>query len=371
MRVYSRNRYFCAMIYNVIGLMSGSSLDGLDIAYVRLEEVRGKWDFEILHAECIAYSEEWVEALRNAAALPGIDYLKLDTRFGRLLGTGVNAFIARHGLEHKVHFIASHGHTVFHEPDNFTTAQLGNGAVIAALTGLPVINDLRAVDVALGGQGAPIVPVGDKLLFGDYDYLLNIGGISNISVKNGDGYVAFDVCPANQVLNRLAAREGLDMDEDGMLAAKGRVLPQLLALLAQDIFYTTAPPRSLSNSHAIAMATAVLEAGNADTTDLLATATTHIANEVERAIRLYGGGIKGKMLISGGGAMNKTLVKLISERVACLGIEAVVPDVNTVMYKEALVMALLGVLRWREEANVLCSVSGASRDSVGGALWIS
>ena len=359
------------MNYNVIGLMSGSSLDGLDIAYVRLEEVRGKWDFEILHAECIAYTEEWVAALHDAERLSGIEYLKLDTRFGKLVGALVNSFIAQYRLEHKVHFIASHGHTVFHEPDSFTTAQLGNGAVIAAVTGLPVINDLRAVDIALGGQGAPIVPVGDKLLFGDYDYLLNIGGISNMSVKKGEGYIAFDVCPANQMLNRLAAREGVDMDRDGMLAAKGRVLPHLLTLLAQDVFYTTPPPRSLSNGNAIAMAAAVLAAGNEETPDLLATATTHIANEVERAVRLYGDGLKGKMLITGGGAMNKTLVRLISERVACLGIEAVVPDVNTVMYKEALVMALLGVLRWREEANVLCSVSGASRDSVGGALWIS
>lgn len=364
-------RYFCAMVYNVIGLMSGSSLDGLDIACVKLEEVRGKWNFEILHADCIPFTEEWVRALREAMDLSAIDYLKLDTKFGRLLGTYINSFIAHHELEHKVHFIASHGHTVFHEPHDFTTAQLGNGAAIAAVTGLPVINDLRAVDVALGGQGAPIVPIGDKLLFADYDYLLNIGGIANISIKRGDSYTAFDVCPANQVLNRLAAREGLQMDTDGALAAGGVVLPELLAALSLDEFYTRTPPRSLSNSSALAMAAPVFEAAGHSTPDLLATATTHIANEVERVVRQYAHGTPGKMLITGGGAFNKTLVSLITERLGCLGIEVVVPDTATVKYKEALVMALLGVLRWREEVNVLASVSGAERDSVGGALWLS
>jgi len=359
------------MVYNVIGLMSGSSLDGLDIACVKLEEVRGKWNFEILHANCIPFTEEWAAALRDAAGLNAIEYLKLDTKFGRLMGTYVNSFIAQHELEHKVHFIASHGHTVFHEPHNLITAQLGNGAAIAAVTGLPVINDLRAVDVALGGQGAPIVPIGDKLLFADYDYLLNIGGISNISIKRGDSYIAFDVCPANQVLNRLAAREGLEMDKDGTMAAGGTVLPALLAALSANEFYTKAPPRSLSNSAALSLADAVISATGHNTADLLATATAHIADEVERAVRQYAHGAPGKMLVTGGGALNKALVALISEKLSSLGIEVVVPAADIVQYKEALVMALLGVLRWREEVNVLASVSGAERDSVGGALWLS
>ncbi|MBX2906323.1 MAG: anhydro-N-acetylmuramic acid kinase [Taibaiella sp.] len=359
------------MVYNVIGLMSGSSLDGLDIAYVRLEEVRGNWNYEILKTECVEYTPEWKGALRNASSLSALEYLNLDTKYGKLIGTLVNSFIAQQELEHKVHFIASHGHTVFHEPASFTTAQLGDGASIAAITGLPVINDLRSVDVALGGQGAPIVPIADKLLFGDYNFLLNLGGIANISVKHGDAYTAFDICPANQMLNALAAREQLEMDRDGLLAAKGAILPEKLASLEQFDFYNVKPPRSLSNSVAMAMSGPVLEAQDAATSDLLATATTHIANEVERAIRQNGNGISGKMLVTGGGALNKTLVNLISARTACLGIEVDVPEENTVLFKEALAMALLGVLRWREEANVLSSVSGASRDSVGGALWLS
>lgn len=363
--------YFCAMVYNVIGLMSGSSLDGLDIAYVKLEEVRGNWNYEILRTECVEYTPEWKSALRNAQRLSALEYLKLDTKYGKLIGTLVSSFIAQQKLEHKVHFIASHGHTVFHEPASFTTAQLGDGASIAAITGLPVINELRSVDVALGGQGAPIVPIADKLLFGDYNFLLNLGGIANISIKQGDAYTAFDICPANQMLNALAAREQLEMDRDGLLAAKGAILPEKLALLEQFDFYNVKPPRSLSNNAAMAMSGPVLEPQDTATADLLATATTHIANEVERAIRQNGNGINGKMLVTGGGALNKTLVELISARTACLGIEVDVPEENTVLYKEALAMALLGVLRWREEVNVLSSVSGASRDSVGGALWLS
>jgi anhydro-N-acetylmuramic acid kinase len=359
------------MVYNVIGLMSGSSLDGLDIAYVRLEEVRGNWNYEIIAAECIEYTAEWKHSLREAPALSALEYLKLDTKYGRLLGTYVNSFIEQFELEHKVHFIASHGHTVFHEPADYTTAQLGNGATMAAITGLPVINDLRAVDVALGGQGAPIVPIADKLLFGENSLLLNLGGIANISIKKGSDYIAFDICPANQMLNGLAAREGLEMDRDGLLAAEGAILPEKLALLEQFDYYNVKPPRSLSNSTAMAMSVPVLEAQDAATSDLLATATTHIANEVERAIRQNGDGLNGKMVVTGGGALNKTLVSMIADRLACLGIEVEVPDEKTVLFKEALAMALLGVLRWREETNVLCSVSGASRDSVGGALWIS
>ena len=179
--------YFRAMVYKVIGLMSGSSLDGLDVAYVHLNEVRGGWAYEIVHADCIPYDKEMENSLRNAAQLRTHEYLRLHTAYGRLLGEAVNSFIERHGIEHQVHLVASHGHTVMHEPHNHTTGQIGDGATIAAVTSLPVVSDLRNMDVALGGQGAPIVPIGDKLLFGQYDYWLNIGGIANITVPHNGG----------------------------------------------------------------------------------------------------------------------------------------------------------------------------------------
>ena len=193
------------MVYRVIGLMSGSSLDGLDIAFVEFQENAGKWGYEIKAAECYSYTEEWVNKLKNAISLNGMDYQLLHTDFGHYIGKQINKFIEEKKLHYQVALIASHGHTTFHVPAKKMTAQLGDGAAIAAVTQLPVVADLRALDVALGGQGAPIVPIGEKLLLGGYDYFLNLGGIANIShnadPSTGSGYIAFDVCPANRVLN--------------------------------------------------------------------------------------------------------------------------------------------------------------------------
>src|SRR5688572_1989362 len=188
------------MVYRAIGLMSGSSLDGLDIAFAEFHENAGKWSYELKKTACYSYDEEWTERLKNATKLPALDYQLLHTSYGHYIGQKLVDFIEEHQLHYQVSLIASHGHTVFHVPSKKMTSQLGDGAAIAAKTGLPVVTDLRALDVALGGQGAPIVPIGEKILLKDHDYFLNLGGIANISV-NTDPYIAFDICPANRVLN--------------------------------------------------------------------------------------------------------------------------------------------------------------------------
>lgn len=362
------------MVYRVIGLMSGSSLDGLDIVHAQLEEVRGKWSFEILHAACVPYTDKWLDALKGAAGINVGDFLKLNTRYGRYIGEQINEFIEKHQLGHKVHFIASHGHTVFHEPENSTTCQIGDGATIAAVTGLPVISDLRAMDVALGGQGAPIVPIGDKLLFGGYDYLLNLGGIANITVMGQSpdaGILAFDVCPANQVLNGLAEREGEPMDRDGNMAAEGTLLPNVLDELNSAGYYRQAPPKSLSNDAARDLAYPKLLESSHHNHDLLRTMTQHIADQVTQAVSRYPHGKEqATLLCTGGGAFNTFLVTQLQKLLAPYNVTVMVPDAKVVAYKEALVMALIGTLRWREEENVLAGVTGATRDSVGGALWL-
>ncbi len=351
--------------------MSGSSLDGLDIAYVQLEEVRGQWTFEILQAELLPYTDKWTEDLRTAATINVSDFLKLHTAYGRFLGESVAAFISRHELGHKVHFIASHGHTVFHEPANLTTFQVGDGAAIAAIAALPVISDLRSLDVALGGQGAPIVPIGDKLLFGSYDYLLNIGGIANITIKQGDSMTAFDVCPANRILNVLAEREGLKMDEGGQLAAKGELLVSVLDRLNTQDYYDQAPPKSLSNDAATDLAFPRLLESSHSNYDRLNTAVHHIAYQVAKAVKQFPHGKEtATMLVTGGGAFNTYLIEELVKHLEPQNVTVHVPDANVVKFKEALVMALIGTLRWREEANVLSSVTGSTRDSVGGALWL-
>ena len=179
--------------------MSGSSLDGLDIVFAELEETGGKWTYSIISCSLPALYPRM-----ERKAHPG-DSLKRQglsccctVTYGHYIGQQVNAFIEEYNLQYRVGMIASHGHTTFHIPPDMT-AQLGCGAAIAAETGLPVITDLRAMDLAFGGQGAPIVPMGEKYLLGEYQYFLNIGGIANISANRTDGYIAFDICPANRV----------------------------------------------------------------------------------------------------------------------------------------------------------------------------
>lgn len=359
------------MVYRAIGLMSGSSLDGLDIVYAELEAIGSSWSYDIKNAGCAAYSQEWLQQLQAAPALPAQDYLLLHSAYGRLTAELVLSFIDRHQLHHQVQLIASHGHTVFHAPASGMTAQLGDGATIAALTGINVVSDLRAMDVALGGQGAPIVPMGEKLLFPGYGFYLNIGGIANISANSSGVYTAFDICPANRVLNLLAQQEGKPYDAGGAIAAGGTLHVPLLTALNQLGYYAQPFPKSLANSFGTDVVYPLIQSYGLSAADALRTYTEHIAQQTAYAInRMHSGGTPDRMLVTGGGAFNTFLVQRLQDTLAPFSISVEVPDDTTVMYKEALIMALLGVLRWREENTVLHTVTGASRSSIGGAVWI-
>ena len=362
------------MVYKAIGLMSGSSLDGLDIAYVHLQETAGKWTYEIIHTACSPYSAEWTEKLINAVHLSALDYQLLHTAYGQYTGEAVNKFIDHNNLHHQVHLVASHGHTTFHLPKQKTTTQLGDGAAIAAITGLPVVSDLRALDIAFGGQGAPIVPIGEKLLLHEYDWFLNLGGIANLSSNQPGKYIAFDVCPANRVLNLVIQKTGKAYDDEGKIAATGTVNKILLDKLNELDYYRQGFPKSLANDFGTATVYPLLQQYPVSTEDALRTYVEHIAVQIKNAVQSItasSAAISGsKLLITGGGALNTFMVKCINEQLKQTGIETIVPDMQLVNYKEALVMALIGVLRWREEYNVLSSVTGAARNSINGALWL-
>ncbi len=363
------------MVYKAIGLMSGSSLDGLDIAYVHLHETAGKWAYEIVHSQCRAYPAEWTAKLSNAVSLSAIDYQLLHTAYGHFTGQAVNLFIEELQLHHQVHLVASHGHTTFHLPQQQMTGQLGDGAAIAAVTGLPVVSDLRAMDIAFGGQGAPIVPIGEKLLLSDYSLFLNLGGIANLSFNLPEKYIAFDVCPANRVLNLLVAPTGKAYDDGGQLAASGQLNKKLLEQLNLLDYYGQAYPKSLANDFGTATVFPLVQQYAWPAADALHTCVLHVAMQikhaVQRVVQETGFNSQGaKMLVTGGGAFNTFMVHSILQQLAATGIEVVVPDSQLVNYKEALVMALIGVLRWREEYNVLASVTGAARNSINGALWL-
>lgn len=359
------------MVYRVIGLMSGSSLDGLDIAFVEFSETGGRWTYLMLHADCVSYTDEWKEKLATATELTALNYQLLHTAYGHFIGETINAFVDKYHLHHRVNLIASHGHTTFHLPAQQTTAQLGDGAAIAAITQTPVVSDLRSMDLALGGQGAPIVPIGEQLLLSEYDLFLNIGGIANISANTPATYIAFDVCAANRVLNMLVAKKGLQYDDGGKIASSGIINGPLLQELNQLPYYIQSPPKSLANSFGISTVYPIIERYGLSIEDALCTYTEHIAMQVAAAVDNLDTAITGKkMLVTGGGAFNTFLVKRLTETLAKKSIALVVPGDELVQYKEALIMALIGVLRWREEVNVLASVTGASKNSIGGALWL-
>ena len=371
------------MVYRVIGLMSGSSLDGLDIAFVEFHEQAGAWSYEIKATECYAYSPEWTEKLRKATTLNALDYQLLHTAYGHYIGQLVNAFIEEYSLDYQVQLIASHGHTTFHIPSQKMTAQLGDGAAIAAATGINVVSDLRAMDVALGGNGAPIVPIGEKLLLKEYPLFLNIGGIANVSCNLTNDYIAFDVCPANRVLNMLANKAGRPFDDAGQMAAGGTLQPELLNMLNSLEYYRLPPPKSLANDFGTDVVYPLVAGprfGIKDTwiQDSLRTYVEHIAIQIKNALQGPVGNEQpaasaqpsNKLLVTGGGAHNTFLVERLTALLREINIEVVVPDKKLVDFKEAIIMALIGVLRWREENNVLASVTGSLRNSIGGAVWI-
>jgi anhydro-N-acetylmuramic acid kinase len=370
------------MVYNVIGLMSGSSLDGLDIAFVEFTETAGKWDYEIKCAACIEYENEWIEKLKNAIHFSAFDYQLLHTDYGRFLGEKVNEFIEKFHLQHRISLVSSHGHTTFHFPEKKMTHQLGDGAAIAAETQLPVITDLRSIDIAFGGQGAPIVPLGEKLLFPECHYFLNIGGIANISFHSkqtniddsnfeNNELIAFDICAANRVLNMLSQEKNKPYDEDGKLASSGKINEALLQKLNALDYYLLPHPKSLANSFGTDIIFPLIKSFSLSTEDSLCTYVEHISIQIKNSLQsCFSQTEVQQLMITGGGAFNKFLIERISKHLEEINFEIFIPADEVVIYKEALIMALLGTLRWREQYTVLSSVTGATRNSIGGALWL-
>ena len=344
----------------VIGMMSGTSLDGLDLASCSFIRSENGWKFIIEATETIEYTQGWTERLRTAHQLSGEELIQLDRDYGNFLGEEASAFSTKHNL--KADLIASHGHTVFHRPENGYTLQIGHGVNIAAKTNLPVISDFRSSDVALGGQGAPLVPIGDKLLFGDYDACLNLGGFANISFENNGTLKAGDLCPVNIVLNHLAQKEGFQYDEDGRMGEKGTINKELLDSLNKIEFYTQPFPRSLGREWVEVNIFPLFEQFTDTTINQLRTFYEHVALQI--APFLNPGS---KVLVTGGGAFNHFLIERIKNSTQAV---LEIPSDRLVKYKEALIFAFMGLLRWNGEINCLKTVTGASHDSCSGAVHL-
>ncbi|MGU3375895.1 anhydro-N-acetylmuramic acid kinase [Chryseobacterium sp. M5A1_1a] len=346
------------MKFRVIGLMSGTSLDGLDICLVEFKK-HDKWTFEILNANTLPYSTDWEDKLRNAIHLSGEGLLELHSEYGFYLGQKVKEFIEKHQLE-SIDMISSHGHTVFHQPQRKFTLQIGDGRAIKLETDLPVIYDFRSQDVLMKGNGAPLVPIGDELLFSNYGACLNLGGFSNISLQYNGKRIAFDIAPVNVILNTLARQLNKSFDENGDLARKGKINEGLLDQLNSLDFYQQSHPKSLGiewcNQHVFPL----LE--NIDPLEAIATFTEHIAQQISSTINKNN--IK-DILITGGGAYNSFLIEKIKAKTES---EVIIPEKEIIDYKEALIFAFMGVLKINNEVNILSSATGSISDHCSGVI---
>lgn len=347
--------------------MSGTSLDGIDLALCDISEN----GYKVLAAETVPYYEEWRQRLATLENASAYEYALANVELGHHFGKVINRFLK--GKE-RPEAIASHGHTIFHQPQLGLTTQIGDGDAIAAETGLPVVFNFRTLDVALGGQGAPLVPIGDELLFGDYEACLNLGGIANISYRSEVGgrrseRVAYDVCPCNMALNRLAAMLGYPYDKGGVNARGGQVQTCLLHALDSLEYYAATGPKSLGKEWFVGQFWPVVKEfigvvpSLSTVRDALATVSAHIAMQIGRVLEAQK---IGSLLVTGGGAWNSYLIEQMGEYSPSTVIT--VPDELIVNYKEALIFAFLGYLRLGGKVNTLASVTGAKCDSVGGNI---
>ena len=344
--------------YFAIGLMSGTSLDGLDICYAKFQNITN-WEFEILKTETIPYSLEWKNRLQNAILLSAEDLLALDKEYGFYLGEKTQEFISKNNIT-DLDFIASHGHTVFHQPQRKFTLQIGDGRAIKLTTKKPVIYDFRSQDVLMGGNGAPLVPIGDELLFSQYDACLNLGGFSNISLQKNHQRIAFDISPVNVVLNYFAEKLGKNYDENGDFARNGAINFKILEELNTLTFYQKPAPKSLGVEFVNSEIFPLLKDEIPE--NIIATFTEHIAEQIAK---VFNDNQLKTVLVTGGGTFNTYLLEKIRGKSQT---ELIVPDENIINFKEALIFAFMGVLRLRNEVNVLCSATGSSENHCSGIL---
>ncbi|WP_281298343.1 anhydro-N-acetylmuramic acid kinase [Flavobacterium limnophilum] len=348
--------------YNVIGVMSGTSLDGVDLSHIKFRLENDKWFFEIMESETIGYSQSWINQLKSAVDYSEMELEKLNQEYTKLLASIISTFIEKHKIEN-LDAVCSHGHTILHQPQNGFTLQIGNLPEISSLIHQTVVCDFRIQDVQLGGQGAPLVPIGDRILFSEYDYCINLGGFSNVSFEQNGQRIAFDISPVNTVLNYYANQLGLNYDDKGEISRTGKINADLLNQLNALDFYRQKFPKSLGFEFVKQVILPLIESFEIPIENKLCTFTEHVAFQTALALPNK----KGRILITGGGAYNDFLIERIDYYLP--EIEIVIPSAKILEFKEALIFALLGILKLRDEINVLSSVTGAKTDHSSGIIY--
>ena len=346
--------------YKVLGVMSGTSLDGVDLAlcYFNMQE---KIAYEMPLAKTIAYSTNWKSRLQSAVGFSPEELTQLDLEYTTYLGNIITTFIEENNIK-DLDAVCSHGHTVLHRPDQGITLQIGNLEQISKIIKQTVVCDFRVQDLLFGGQGAPLVPLGDLLLFSQYDYCLNLGGFANVSKVSRGVSIAYDICPVNVVMNHYAQKLARPYDSGGELAKSGNVLPDVLKLLDALPYYKLSAPKSLGVEWVHREIMPILKASQAKEVDILRTCVTHFASQIAQQF------ISGSsVLVTGGGTYNSFLLEQIK---AHIDVSLVVPTKTLIEFKEALIFGLLGVLKLRDEVNCLSSVTGANHNHSSGVVFL-
>lgn len=359
---------------DILGVMSGSSMDGLDLAFIRLNTEVGKpgllsASYELLHGATMPIPEELLNQLKYSSKLDALSLLTLDQDFGSWAGKAIDTAIKQTSFSPSL--IGFHGHTVFHFPDRKVSFQLGHGAVLSAYTQLPVVTDFRSQDMALGGQGAPMVSIAEKWLWPDYSGFLNLGGICNITLKKTkEAYESADIWVCNQILNHLAREVGHSYDDRGLIAAKGLPIDELIEALLLAEWFEKKAPKSLDNSYLYEEVIPLFNKyRDYSTGDKLHSAVIVIAKAIANHVNAvyHSEAIQGGIMLTGGGALNDFLVEKIRAELTC---DIFLPDLETIQFKEAIMVAFAGWLRWRGLPNFIKEATGAKSDAIGGVLHI-
>jgi len=347
--------------YKVIGVMSGTSLDGVDLVYATFD-FDTVWQFVIHHSTTISYNSYWFDILGHLVTLSQDELKSVDEEYTIYLANLITGFINQFNIE-DIDAICSHGHTALHQPKKRLTYQIGNLPTITDLLNQVVVCDFRVQDVALGGQGAPLVPIGDLLLFPQYDYYINLGGFANISTKKNNTQIAYDICPVNIVLNYYVKQLGLDYDDKGKIASKGKINDELLLQLNDLKFYKQNHPKSLGLEWVNDTIFPLIDSFNLSIEDILRTFIEHITNQISKQIYAK---TDANVLFTGGGVFNLLLIERIKNSTNA---NIIIPSKEIIEYKEALIFGFLGVLKLRNEVNCLSSVTGAKSNHSSGKIF--
>jgi anhydro-N-acetylmuramic acid kinase len=348
----------------ILGAMSGSSLDGLDLAICSFTD---QSIFTIHNSTTIELPLDLRTKLKNFSTLNAFQIADLDAYFALFSAHSIRDFT--NNWIGGISLVVSHGHTLYHNPANAVSWQIGNGGIIAAVTGIDTLCDLRVQDVALGGQGAPLAALVDLNLFKDYTGLLNLGGIANITINQSNTVYSWDISPCNQVFNHLAQKEGKEFDKGGSIARSGKILMELIHKWQENTYFSQMPPKSMDNTWVKENYIKEIDKIDQPVKILMASFAEFVAIQLSKDLKSLDLN-PGKILVTGGGAFNAHFISRLKVHLSPLNWVVEVAEESLINYKEAMLMAYMGHRYINKKTNTISTATGAEKDLISGALYL-